>query len=171
MFIDFYALLEISSNASQEEIKIAYRKQCIKWHPDKNPNTDTTQRMQDIRHAYLILKDEEARKRSDKEYFRFKTQFENISKESSSEKEKKENSSKSKSREQKEYTYYNYKFEDEILNKWMENARNQAKQMAKNTIDEFRGASLEATTSIGNYFLKIMIPMFIGFLLLKACQS
>ena len=55
--------------------------------------------------------------------------------------------------------------------KWMENARNQAKQMAKNTIDEFRGASLEATTSIGNYFLKIMIPMFIGFLLLKACQS
>ena len=40
---------------------MAYRKQCIKWHRDKNINIDTTQRMQGINQAYLILKDEETR--------------------------------------------------------------------------------------------------------------
>ena len=57
----------------REEIKVAYRKQCIKWHRDKNINIDTTQRMQDINQAYLILKDEEARSKYDIEYLKFKS--------------------------------------------------------------------------------------------------
>ena len=56
----------------REEIKVAYRKQCIKWRRDKNINIDTTQRMQGINQAYLILKDEEARSKYDIEYLKFK---------------------------------------------------------------------------------------------------
>lgn len=173
MFIDFYELLEIKRIASQDVIKFAYRKQCIKWHPDKNPNFDTTQRMQDINQAYLILKDEEARSRYDKEYFRFKSKFQNDFKEEFSEKSNDSESSESKNYTKNEHTYpySEYKFDDEILEKWMENAKNQARQMAKDAIDEFKGASLEAGNSIISYFLRFMIPMLIGFLMIKACHN
>ena len=62
MFIDYYELLEIDSSASPVDIKSAFKKQALKWHPDKNPGIDTTEMMQRINEAYLILKDEEARR-------------------------------------------------------------------------------------------------------------
>ena len=152
MFIDFYELLEISPSATQEEIKVAYRKQCIKWHPDKNINIDTTQRMQDINLAYLILKDEEARNKYDIEYQKFKDY-------------------KSENINNNQYKYTNYQFDDNILEKWMQNAEKQAKQMVKDTIDEFQGASAEAGSSIMSYLLGTMIPMLVGYLLFKACAN
>ena len=42
MFIDYYALLEVDFNATSEEIKIAFKKQALKWHPDRNLGKDTT---------------------------------------------------------------------------------------------------------------------------------
>jgi len=36
MFKDYYKLLDITQNASEEEIKKAFREQAIKWHPDRN---------------------------------------------------------------------------------------------------------------------------------------
>ena len=65
MFIDYYSIFEVDKESSFEEIKSAFRKQCIKWHPDKNAGRDTTLKMQEINEAYLILKDEDARKRYD----------------------------------------------------------------------------------------------------------
>lgn len=171
MFIDFYELLEIPIKASQEEIKSAFRKQCIKWHPDKNPNFDTTQRMQDINQAYLILKDEEARGRYDEEYMRFKSRFENAFDESSTENSFANSSYENNSTEHREYSYPDYKVADDVLDKWMQNAKKQAKQMAKDAIDEFKGATIEAVSSIGSYFLRVMIPMLVGFIILKACNS
>lgn len=167
MFVDFYQLLEIPFISTQEEIKTAYRKQCIKWHPDKNPQIDTTQRMQDINQAYLILKDKEARSRYDKEYEIFKTHFENVFEEVV----KTNSSTEYDSTHRQNYSYSEYKFNDDILEKWMENAKRQAHQMAKDAIDEFRGASKEAATSVTYYLVRIMIPMLLCFLIFKSCLN
>jgi len=53
---DPYIILGISSAATFKEIKKAYRKMSMKWHPDKNQDVDTTEKMQKIVAAYTILK-------------------------------------------------------------------------------------------------------------------
>ena len=73
MFKDYYAILDISQSATLAEIKYAFRTQAIKWHPDKNQGNDTTEKMKEINEAKLILTDDEARVRYDREYMRFKS--------------------------------------------------------------------------------------------------
>ena len=57
MFKDYYQILDVSFSASKEEIKKAYRKMSLQWHPDRNPGADVTEMMQDINEAYKILND------------------------------------------------------------------------------------------------------------------
>lgn len=71
MFKDYYKILEVAPEATQEEIKKAYRSQSLRWHPDKNPGMDTTEKMQGINEAYNILKDSTTRARYDAEYAKF----------------------------------------------------------------------------------------------------
>lgn len=68
MLKDYYSILGISFNASDEEIKRAYRALSKRWHPNVNPGLDTTAIMQDINEAYFILRDSEMRVRYDAEY-------------------------------------------------------------------------------------------------------
>jgi molecular chaperone DnaJ len=60
---DYYSLLEIERNASQDEIKKAYRKKALKYHPDKNPNNpDAEKKFKEISEAYEVLSDENKRR-------------------------------------------------------------------------------------------------------------
>jgi molecular chaperone DnaJ len=59
---DYYELLEIQRNATQEEIKKAYRKKAVKYHPDKNPgDSEAEKRFKEISEAYEVLSDEKKR--------------------------------------------------------------------------------------------------------------
>ena len=62
-----YDTLGINPNASKNEIKKAYRKLSVKWHPDKNPNNkeEATSKFQEISEAYSILSDNDKRKQYD----------------------------------------------------------------------------------------------------------
>mmetsp|Transcript_29450 Transcript_29450/g.34127 ORF Transcript_29450/g.34127 Transcript_29450/m.34127 type:complete len:396 (+) Transcript_29450:140-1327(+) len=60
---DYYAILGCDRSASESELKKAYRKLAVKWHPDKNPDNDeATNNFQKISEAYATLSDEKKRK-------------------------------------------------------------------------------------------------------------
>ena len=63
---DYYEVLEVGRNASQEEIKKAYRKMALKYHPDKNPdNKQSEEKFKEAAQAYDILSSPEKKQRYD----------------------------------------------------------------------------------------------------------
>ena len=64
---DYYATLSVKRDATQEEIKAAFRTLAKKWHPDRNPDNkaEAEEKFKDVAEAYSVLSDEEKRKRYD----------------------------------------------------------------------------------------------------------
>src|SRR5918993_1188280 len=63
---DYYEVLAVSRTATDQEIKSAYRKLAVRYHPDKNPNDATSEeKFKEAAEAYSVLSDAEQRKRYD----------------------------------------------------------------------------------------------------------
>jgi molecular chaperone DnaJ len=63
---DYYEVLEVTKNASAEEIKKAYRKKAIQYHPDKNPGDKASEeKFKEAAEAYEVLSSPEKRQRYD----------------------------------------------------------------------------------------------------------
>ncbi len=63
---DYYEILEVTKAASADEIKKAYRKMAIKFHPDKNPNNkEAEEKFKEAAEAYEILSDAQKKQRYD----------------------------------------------------------------------------------------------------------
>ena len=63
---DYYDVLGVSRDASPEEIKRAYRKLALKYHPDRNKEPDAAEKFREISEAYAVLSDEEKRSMYDR---------------------------------------------------------------------------------------------------------
>jgi molecular chaperone DnaJ len=63
---DFYALLGVTREASEAEIKKAYRKLAMEYHPDRNPSPEAEGRFKEITEAYEVLRDPQKRSAYDR---------------------------------------------------------------------------------------------------------
>src|SRR4051812_4034683 len=64
---DYYEVLGVSQTATDQEIKSAYRRLAIQFHPDKNPNdASAEEKFKEAAEAYSVLQDAEQRRRYDR---------------------------------------------------------------------------------------------------------
>ena len=63
---DYYKILGVDKNASKSDLKKAYRKLALKYHPDKNPDKKAEETFKEISEAYAVLYDDDKRKMYDR---------------------------------------------------------------------------------------------------------
>ena len=62
---DYYDILGVNKDADKKQIKKAYRKLALKYHPDKNPSKDAEEKFKEISEAYAVLSDDKKRQMYD----------------------------------------------------------------------------------------------------------
>lgn len=62
---DYYSILGVPKNASQDQIKKSYRELALKLHPDRNKDPKAAERFKEVNEAYAVLGDEQKRKQYD----------------------------------------------------------------------------------------------------------
>lgn len=160
MFPNYYKILGLEPIASKEEIKKAYRKLALEFHPDRNKSPNAHEKFIEIYEAYLILYDDEARQKYDIE---FKLHFEER------QPEKNQDFEYSQASEEQFYTESNSfeeesKFRDDNLNDWSSKAKSQGAEYARMAFEDFSkmvlGFVKETGFQLGNTLL-----VFFGLLL------
>ncbi len=63
---DYYAVLGVARNASDEEIRRAFRRKAMEFHPDRNKNADAEEKFKEINEAYQVLSDSKKRGQYDR---------------------------------------------------------------------------------------------------------
>src|SRR6185503_943770 len=64
---DYYEVLDVRREANDQELKQAYRRLALKYHPDKNPgNHEAEERFKELNEAYQVLSQAELRERYDR---------------------------------------------------------------------------------------------------------
>lgn len=58
---DYYDILDVSKTATEAELKQAYRKQALQWHPDRNKSSEAEKKFKEVNEAYEILSDKDKR--------------------------------------------------------------------------------------------------------------
>lgn len=169
MISNHYNTLEIKPTATKEEIKKAYRELAKKYHPDINKSPDAHEKFIVINTAYLILYDNEARVKYDREYqyyFGQKAKTESSVSYEQREEKKKQEETKSSNQRQRES-----EFEDEDLNQWTRNARQQAESYAKMTFEDFSNLILNIVKETGFQFGNAILVMLGALLSLGGCVN
>lgn len=59
--LDHYTVLGVPSDSNEEEIRRAYKRLALRYHPDKNPDADAEEKFKQIAQAYEVLTDPEKR--------------------------------------------------------------------------------------------------------------
>ncbi|HEX5151977.1 MAG TPA: J domain-containing protein [Parafilimonas sp.] len=163
-FVDYYKTLGIEKNATDEEIKKAYRKLARKYHPDLNPNDkEANKKFQQINEANEVLSDPEKRKKYDAygENWRHAEQFEQAGR-----------SHSGAQQDWQEYTYSGTQGEDDFSD-FFESLFGRATGHGRSSHAKFRGNDVNAslqlklrdaytthkqTFSINNKQVRITIP-------------
>lgn len=166
MFNDYYAILEIEPSSSKSDILIAFKKQTLKWHPDRNPHTDTTEKMRLVIEAKLILTDEVARKKYDLEYLRYKQKIDEEQSRSFTKSGDKSSDGYGYDESNGEKDSRKFDIRDEELKRWMNNAQKQSKDLLHQTIEDFKGmvkvgAKAALETGVQTFLTQIALGIFI----------
>ncbi|WP_192821087.1 J domain-containing protein [Rufibacter sp. LB8] len=167
MIPNYYQRLGLTKNATKEEIKKAYRSLALKYHPDRNKNKDAHQKFIEINEAYLILYDEEARIKYNREYdFYFKP------------KEASESTNSNQRQQESQYNRNNQRqneneqaFSDNDLNNWAKNARKQGQDFASMAFGEFSKQVIGFVKETGFQLGNTLMIFFAMILTMSGCGN
>lgn len=155
MIPDYYKRLGLKKNANKEEIKKAYRKLALQFHPDRNKSPNAHTLFIEINEAYLILFDNEARIKYDIEFDFYFGQNENNYKQDNFEWQD-QNTDKFSEKKQNA----NSNFKDENLNNWSYKARQQGTEYSNMNFENFSnlvmGIVKETGFQLGNTLLMFL---------------